>query len=93
MGYLLRPIDDAHMVIKATCYNHNFCIDEGDVDPANAPTSTKNSAEVARTDEEGRLIDPSWCTPYQFQPSVTFDSLRDDLVSFIASEGLMRPPT
>jgi hypothetical protein len=93
-GPLRMPLRYQPMIIKATCCLHNFCIDEGDVNPAKPPRRTQNSAEVAATDEEGRLIHPSWNTMYRFQRSgVTVDSLRDDLVSFIASEGLMRPPT
>ena len=81
------------MLIKAVCCLQNFCIDEGDLNPDKYPHRTQYSAEVAQTDEEGRLVDPAWRTPYQFQRNVAFESLRDDLVSFIGSEGLERPPT
>jgi hypothetical protein len=91
-GRLRMPLRYQPIIIKATCCLHNFCIDEGDVNPCKPPRRTENSDEVAATDEDGRLIDPSWNTMYGFQRSVAFDSLRDDLVSFIASEGLVRPP-
>ena len=92
-GPLKMPLRYQPMVIKAVCCLHNFCIDEGDVKPDRSPHRTRYSAEVAETDEEGRLIDPAWRTQYQFQRNVACASLRDDLVSFIASEGLVRPPT
>jgi hypothetical protein len=92
-GPLRMPLRYQPMLIKAVCCLHNFCIDEGDVKPSNPPSITQYSAAVAETDEEGTLIDPAWQTPYQFQRNVAFPSLRDDLASFIASEGLMRPPT
>jgi hypothetical protein len=92
-GPLRMPLRYQPMLIKAVCCLHNFCIDEGDVKPDRAPNRTCYSAEVAETDEEGSLIDPAWRTQYQFQSNVAFDSLRDDLVSFIASECLVRPYT
>jgi DDE superfamily endonuclease len=92
-GPLQMPLRYQPMLIKAVCCLHNFCIDEGDIKPDRTPNRTRYSAEAAETDEEGRLIDPSWRTQYQFQCNVAFGSLRDDLVSFIASECLVRPPS
>lgn len=90
-GPLRMPLRRQPMVIKAICCLHNFCIDEGDIKPDKGPLVSQYSNEYTTTDENGVLVDCAWRTNYSFQRSVVFNSLRDDLVSFMASENLERP--
>jgi DDE superfamily endonuclease len=90
-GPLKIPLRHQPVLIKAICCLHNFCIDEGDIKPSGNPTRSSFSPQIVARDENGVLVDSTWSTRFQFQRNTTCTSLRDDLVSFIESEGLERP--